>query len=181
MKIVLKNVFMYLVVFWKCYFPTSFSHFLTHFLSYQTKPFSIHKTILKSKQTHSQIKTILKETKIKTKSFSIHKTIWSNWEREEEERVIANRGKGRGRLRKREISHGRRDRSSGGRLQAAPRLRRKEFDLEGSGTISQCDLGKMISLARSWQCDLGKMISLARSRRRKARLSVVKTFPWPHN
>ena len=93
-----------------------------------------------TKQSHSQIKTILKETEIKTKPFSIHKTIWLNWEREEEKRVIANWGKGRGRSRKREISHGRRDWSSGGRLQVASRLRRKEFDLEGGGTISRYDL-----------------------------------------
>ena len=64
--------------------------------------------------------------------------------------MIANQGKGRGRLRKREIGHGRQDRSSGGRLQAVPRLRRKEFDLEGGGTISRCNLDKTISLARSW-------------------------------
>ena len=36
MKIVLENIFMCLVTFWKCYFPTKFSHCLNHFLSIQT-------------------------------------------------------------------------------------------------------------------------------------------------
>ena len=36
MKIILENIFKCLVAFWKCYFPTSFSHFLNHFLSFQT-------------------------------------------------------------------------------------------------------------------------------------------------
>ena len=36
MKIVVENIFMCLVLFWKCYFPTKFSHFLSYFLSIQT-------------------------------------------------------------------------------------------------------------------------------------------------
>ena len=36
MKIILKNIFMCLVIFWKYYFPTKFSHFLSHFPSNQT-------------------------------------------------------------------------------------------------------------------------------------------------
>ena len=36
MKIVVENIFMCLVLFWKCYFPTNFSHFLSYFLSIQT-------------------------------------------------------------------------------------------------------------------------------------------------
>ena len=31
-----ENDFQCLVTFWKCYFPTSASHFLSHFLSFQT-------------------------------------------------------------------------------------------------------------------------------------------------
>ena len=36
MKIVVENIFMCLVLFWKCYFPTNFLHFLGYFLSIQT-------------------------------------------------------------------------------------------------------------------------------------------------
>ena len=36
MKIVVENIFKCLVLFWKCYFPTNFSHFLDYFLSIQT-------------------------------------------------------------------------------------------------------------------------------------------------
>ena len=36
MKIVVENIFMCLVLLWKCYFPTNFSHFLSYFLSIQT-------------------------------------------------------------------------------------------------------------------------------------------------
>ena len=36
MKIVVENIFMCLVLFWKCYFPTNFSRFLGYFLSIQT-------------------------------------------------------------------------------------------------------------------------------------------------
>ena len=36
MKIVVENIFMCLVLFWKCYFPTKFSHFLSYFLNIQT-------------------------------------------------------------------------------------------------------------------------------------------------
>ena len=35
-KIILENNFQCLVIFWKCYFPTNFSHFLNHFLNFQT-------------------------------------------------------------------------------------------------------------------------------------------------
>ena len=35
LKIILENNFLCLVIFWKCYFPTNFSHFLSHFLSFQ--------------------------------------------------------------------------------------------------------------------------------------------------
>ena len=35
-KIILENNFQCLVIFWKCYFPTNFSHFLSHFLNFQT-------------------------------------------------------------------------------------------------------------------------------------------------
>ena len=36
LKIILENNFQCLVTFWKYYFPTKFSHFLNHFLSFQT-------------------------------------------------------------------------------------------------------------------------------------------------
>ena len=36
MKIVVENIFMCLVLFWKCYFPTNFSYFLGYFLNIQT-------------------------------------------------------------------------------------------------------------------------------------------------
>ena len=36
MKIVVENIFMCLVLFWKCYFPTKFSRFLDYFLNFQT-------------------------------------------------------------------------------------------------------------------------------------------------
>ena len=50
--------------------------------------------------------------------------------------MIANRGKGKGRSRKREIGHGWVMGDETGPATAVPRLRRKEFDLEGSRTIS---------------------------------------------
>ena len=36
MKIIIENIFICLVLFWKCYFPTKFSRFLDYFLSIQT-------------------------------------------------------------------------------------------------------------------------------------------------
>ena len=36
MKIVVENIFMCFVLFWKCYFPTNFSHFFNYFLNIQT-------------------------------------------------------------------------------------------------------------------------------------------------
>ena len=36
LKIILENNFQCFVTFWKCYFPPNFSHFLSHFLSFQT-------------------------------------------------------------------------------------------------------------------------------------------------
>ena len=36
MKIVVENIFMCLVLFWKCYFLTKFSRFLSYFLNIQT-------------------------------------------------------------------------------------------------------------------------------------------------
>ena len=36
MKIVVENIFMCLVLLWKCYFPTNFSHFFNYFLNIQT-------------------------------------------------------------------------------------------------------------------------------------------------
>ena len=89
MKIILENIFKCLVVFWKCYFPTSFSHFL----SFQTN-FIIE--IFNNK---------LKRNKNQNKTFIELKKLVKRREREEE-RVIDNWGKGRGRLRKREIGHG---------------------------------------------------------------------------
>ena len=68
--------------------------------------------------------------------------------------MITNQGKGRGRSRKREIGHGRRDWFSDGRLQVVSRLRRKEFDLEGGGTISRCDLTVQSRGVRSRRDDL---------------------------
>ena len=75
--------------------------------------------------------------------------------------MIANRWQSEG-YREQSSGHGRRDRSSSGRLQAASRLRRKQFDLEGGGTISQYDLGRTISLAWALWRDLA-----ARSRQRE--------------
>ena len=40
MKIVLENIFMCLVIFWKCYFPTNFSHFLSIQTNFITKNFN---------------------------------------------------------------------------------------------------------------------------------------------
>ena len=51
MKIVVENIFMCLVLFWKCYFPTNFSHFLNYFLSIQTN------FIQENFKNHSQIPT----------------------------------------------------------------------------------------------------------------------------
>ena len=36
LKIILENNFQCFVTFWKCYFLTNFSHFLNHFLNFQT-------------------------------------------------------------------------------------------------------------------------------------------------
>ena len=61
MKIVVENIFMCLVLFWKCYFPTNFLHFLSYFLSIQTnfitKKFQNHSQIPIHRTNHSQIPT----------------------------------------------------------------------------------------------------------------------------
>ena len=41
MKIVVENIFMCLVLFWKCYFPTNFLHFLSIQTNFITKNFKI--------------------------------------------------------------------------------------------------------------------------------------------
>ena len=89
MKIILENIFKWLVAFWKCYFLTNFSLFLN----------------FQNKYNNRKIQYInLNETKIKTKH-SLNSKIQSNGERGRK-RVIDNWGKGRGRSRKREIEHG---------------------------------------------------------------------------
>lgn len=93
MKIILENIFKCLVAFWKCYFPTSFSHFRNHFLNFQTN-FIIENFNNKLKRNKNQNKTFI-ELKNSVKR-----------RKREEERVIDNWGKGRGRSRKREIRHG---------------------------------------------------------------------------
>ena len=41
MKIIVENIFMCLVLFWKCYFPTNFSHFLSIQTNFITENFKI--------------------------------------------------------------------------------------------------------------------------------------------
>ena len=94
MKIILENIFKCLVGFWKCYFPTNFSHFFNNFLSFQTTNFVIENFNNKLKRNKNQNKTFIEL-----------KNLVKRREREEE-RVIDNWGKGRGRSRKREIGHG---------------------------------------------------------------------------
>ena len=53
MKIVVKNIFMCLVLFWKCYFPTNFSHFLGYFLSIQTNFIIKNFKIIAKSQHHT--------------------------------------------------------------------------------------------------------------------------------
>ena len=53
MKIVVENIFMCLVLFWKCYFPTHFSHFLSYFLSIQTNFITKNFKITAKSQHHT--------------------------------------------------------------------------------------------------------------------------------
>ena len=53
MKIVVENIFMCLVLFWKCYFPTNFSHFLGYFLSIQTNFITKNFKITAKSQHHT--------------------------------------------------------------------------------------------------------------------------------
>ena len=55
MKIVVENIFMCLVLFWKCYFPTNFSHFLGYFLSIQTNFITENFKITAKSQSTEQI------------------------------------------------------------------------------------------------------------------------------
>ena len=56
MKIVVENIFMCLVLFWKCYFPTNFSHFLGYFLSIQTNFITKNFKITTKSQHHTPLK-----------------------------------------------------------------------------------------------------------------------------
>ena len=56
MKIVVENIFMCLVLFWKCYFPTNFSHFLGYFLSIQTNFITENFKITAKSQHHTSPK-----------------------------------------------------------------------------------------------------------------------------
>ena len=53
MKIVVENIFMCLVLFWKCYFPTNFSHFLGYFLNIQTNFITKNFKITAKSQHHT--------------------------------------------------------------------------------------------------------------------------------
>ena len=55
MKIVVENIFMCLVLLWKCYFPTNFSHFLSYFLSIQTNFIIENFKIIAKSQSTEQI------------------------------------------------------------------------------------------------------------------------------
>ena len=55
MKIVVENIFMCLVLFWKCYFSTNFSHFLCYFLSIQTNFITENFKITAKSQSTEQI------------------------------------------------------------------------------------------------------------------------------
>ena len=55
MKIVVENIFMCLVLFWKCYFPTNFLHFLSYFLSIQTNFITENFKITAKSQSTEQI------------------------------------------------------------------------------------------------------------------------------
>ena len=59
MKFVVENIFKCLVLFWKCYFPTNFSHFLGYFLSIQT---NFIKKISKSQPTPHTTETPIRPT-----------------------------------------------------------------------------------------------------------------------
>ena len=52
-EIVVENIFMCLVLFWKCYFPTNFSHFLSYFLSIQTNFITKNFKITAKSQHHT--------------------------------------------------------------------------------------------------------------------------------
>ena len=58
MKIILENIFKYLVGLWKCNFPTYFSHFFNNFLSFQTTNFIIENFNNKLKRNKNQNKKI---------------------------------------------------------------------------------------------------------------------------
>ena len=53
MKIVVENIFMCLVLFWKCYFPINFSHFLDYFLGIQTNFITKNFKITAKSQHHT--------------------------------------------------------------------------------------------------------------------------------
>ena len=55
MKIVVENIFMCLVLFWKCYFLTNFSHFFSYFLSIQTNFITENFKIIAKCQSTEQI------------------------------------------------------------------------------------------------------------------------------
>ena len=55
MKIVVENIFMCLIIFWKCYFPTNFSHFLSIKTNFFYRKFQNHSQILIHWTNHSQI------------------------------------------------------------------------------------------------------------------------------
>ena len=55
-----ENDFQCLVTFWKCYFPTNFSHFLSHFLSFQTNFISENFKIYTFNKTKNQNKNIFR-------------------------------------------------------------------------------------------------------------------------
>ena len=59
MKFVVENIFKCLVLLWKCYFPTNFSHFLDYFLSIQT---NFIKKISKSQPTPHTTETPIQPT-----------------------------------------------------------------------------------------------------------------------
>ena len=54
-----KNDFQCYVTFWKCYFPTNFSHFLSYFLSFQTNFITENFKIYTLTQPKIKIKTFI--------------------------------------------------------------------------------------------------------------------------
>ena len=64
-KIILENNFQCLVIFWKCYFPTNFSHFLSHFLNFQKNFISQNPTPHNTETTKMPPPTPLPKNKIR--------------------------------------------------------------------------------------------------------------------